>query len=197
MTRERLVDLVVAAIMKHAGSLAGKPCIGGFLIADAAGDVADSILAEMAGEWNAACDAIVLACCKASDSAIAGGAPNSAQAFAAAAAIARLRRRPDAAPERPSTWQHGDPRCDNCDNGQEKEWVFCPFCGHQTKFEDDYGSEVPPRPATPSVEEVAWAIHLVDHHNQQKAADYAWDVDRELRMDQAAAVLALFAKERS
>jgi hypothetical protein len=62
-------------------------------------------------------------------------------------------RRPDAAPARQSTWQHGDPRCDNCDNGQEKEWVFCPFCGHQTKFEDDYGSEVPSCPATSSVED--------------------------------------------
>lgn len=25
-------------------------------------------------------------------------------------------------------WKHGDPRCDECDNGLEPDWKRCPFC---------------------------------------------------------------------
>ena len=30
---------------------------------------------------------------------------------------------------RADRWKPGDPRCDVCDNGLEKSWVYCPFCG--------------------------------------------------------------------
>ena len=165
---------------------------------------ADAIFAEMAGEWNAAIEAAAKTAYQCED--------YGSDAGSMIAECIRALRRPDAAPAarprvsdkyrltgaaptRPATWQHGDPRCDNCDNGQEKEWVFCPFCGHQTKFEDDYGSEAPPRPATPSVEQVARAFYLGMHG--RKGADWSANESKDIWLDGAAAVITLFAKERS
>jgi hypothetical protein len=33
------------------------------------------------------------------------------------------------ASERAAGWQHGDPRCDQCDNGIMPDWEWCAYCG--------------------------------------------------------------------
>lgn len=107
----------------------------------------DSAPPAPSGDWNAACDAITLACRQASNVAFIAGVPNVAQALAGAADIAKGARRPDAAPA---------------------------------------------HPATPSVEEVARAIGPILKNW------FGEELPRELLLDPiCAAVLALFAKERS
>ena len=131
MTRDRLIELIDAHISVAIPVGTEYANIHGIKFA------ADAILAEMAGEWNAAL-------AEANDVLAMASVASSAEVkkfVVDACALIRALRRPDAAPARQSSWQHGDPRCDNCDNGQEKEWMFCPFCGHQTKFEDDYGPD--------------------------------------------------------
>ena len=34
-------------------------------------------------------------------------------------------------PEGQTTWKVGDPRCADCDNGLERTWLYCPYCGCQ------------------------------------------------------------------
>ena len=29
----------------------------------------------------------------------------------------------------PAGWKVGDPRCADCDNGLERAWMYCPYCG--------------------------------------------------------------------
>jgi len=57
MTRDELVQVALLAIKRHARSRRGELVVAGMQISDAAGDAVDAILAEMAGEWNAAIEA--------------------------------------------------------------------------------------------------------------------------------------------
>lgn len=35
------------------------------------------------------------------------------------------------------SWKPGGPRCDQCDNGLNRDWAFCPYCGEKTWLVDD------------------------------------------------------------
>lgn len=36
-----------------------------------------------------------------------------------------------------NAWKVGGPRCDQCDNGLDHDWAFCPYCGEKTWLVDD------------------------------------------------------------
>ncbi len=139
--------------------------------------------------------------------------------------VIRALRRPDAAPAETcqcfgttglhaSTHSHADGcrRCDLCGlpvpdaasatipddpwpNGRLMQiGTGGPF--NQPVFATFYGADAsPPRPATPSVEELARTFYLGMHGRM--GADWSANESKDIWLDGATAVLALFAKERS
>jgi hypothetical protein len=175
MTRERLVDHFVSAALKRAVTLRGQKFVGGFSIVDAAGDAADAILAEMAGEWNAACTAISerLRATHGSPVSVSAFERGRTSALLEAAAIADSLRCPDAAPEGPTP---------------ELRSVHAAYLDNERRRQEAS------RPATPSVEEVARAIDPIAM--AAPSQDDPWVLRRGVARERAVAVITLFAKER-